>query len=288
MRVVFVTSGEQAEYSLTAIQGSGTPTNVSPPSEPISTLPKHELDVFCQSSTTLSNFRVEESGSLTYEGKGLAYVPVLLSYSFDGGTSWNTLTRVSTDSNGDFLAVWMLFVTGNYQLKADFTANSNYSRTITEISFSVTPSGEENIISVTSNSTISAFAFNSTSEQLAFSVSGPSGTSGEVSVYIPKILIPDVFALQVLLDNEPLQYNPESIGDSWLLTFTYHHSSHKVTVNLSEQLTAPSVTNQSEDSIAYGAIAVLSIIVAVAVLLIVRTKNRKNTVFNKVPLLGSK
>jgi uncharacterized protein YqhQ len=91
-----------------------------------------------------------------------------------------------------------------------------------------------------------------------------------------------------LLDNEPLQYNAESIGDSWLLTFTYHHSSHKVTVNLSEQLTAPSVTNQSEDSIAYGAIAGLSIIVAVAVLLIVRTKNRKNTVFNKVPLLGSK
>lgn len=272
MHVVVVTSSGQAEYSLTAVEGSGTPTSVSP-SEPVSSLPKPELDVFCQSSTTLSNFRVEVAGSLTYDGNSLADVPVLLFYSVDGGISWNKLTLVNTNSNGNFLAVWMLFVTGNYQLKAEFTGNSDYSRSSEEISFSVTPSGEENIISVTSNSTISAFAFNSTSKQLSFSVSGPSGTSGEVSVYVPKAIIPDVFALQVLLDDEPLPYDVESIGDSWLLTFSYHHSAHKVTVNLNEQLSTPATTTQSTDWITYSVIAALSIIFAV--LLIVRVRNRK-------------
>jgi hypothetical protein len=32
-------------------------------------------------------------------------LPVLFSYSIDGGKSWNQLTLVSTDSNGDLLVV---------------------------------------------------------------------------------------------------------------------------------------------------------------------------------------
>jgi hypothetical protein len=211
---------------------------------------------------------------LTYNGTGLAGVPILLSYSVSGGNSWNELTQVNTDDNGDFSAVWLLFVTGNYLLRAEWVGNSNYAETSTEISFVVTPSGEQDLISVASTSTISSFAFNSTSGQLFFNVSGPSGTTGHVYVYVPKSLIADVFDIQVFLDGNSLSYNAESTGDSWLVTFTYTHSTHEVAVNLNSTLPTPINVNEFWQWATYGFIIVLSL--TVAVLLI--SKKRKNTV----------
>jgi hypothetical protein len=274
MRIVVLTSGGKAEYTTNAIAGSDT----SPSLDPSSALPTPVLAVFCQSSTTFSNFRVEVSGSLTYDGKGLADVPISLSYSVNDGNSWNELTLVNTDNNGDFLAVWMLFVTGNYLLKAEWAGNSTYAETSTVISFSVTPSDEQSIISVASTSTISAFAFNSTSGQLAFNVSGPSGTTGYVYVYVPKSLITDIFDLQVFLDGKPLSYNAESTGDSWLVTFTYHHSTHEVTVNLNDTLSTPLNVNQFGQWVTYGVIIVLSVIVAVLLI----SRKRKTPLTPKV------
>lgn len=270
MRIVVLTSGGRAEYTASAVAGSGTPPN----SYPNSTPPTPVLAVYCQSSTTFSDFRVEIIGSLTYNGTGLADIPVLLSYSVNGGNSWNELTLVNTDNNGDFSAIWLLVVTGNYLLKAEWVGNSNYTGTSTEISFSVTPSSEQSIISVASTSTISAFALNSTSGQLAFNVSGPSGTTGHVNVYVPKSLITDIFDLQVFLDGKPLSYNAESTGDSWLVTFTYTHSTHKVTMNLNDTLSTPTNINQFGQWITYGAIIVLSVIVAVLLI----SRRRKNTI----------
>lgn len=262
-------SGGKAEYKTTVVAGSGIP----PDDYPNSTLPTPDLAVSCQSSTKFSDFRVEVGGSLTYNGTGVAGAPILLSYSVSGGNSWNELTQVNTDDNGEFSAVWMLFVTGNYLLKAEWSGNANYTEASTEISFVVAPSDEQNLISVASTSTISSFAFNSTSGQLVFDVSGPSGTTGQVYVYIPKSLVPDVFALQVFLDETPLSYDTESIGDSWLVTFTYSHSTHAVTVNLNNTHSTPINVNGFWQCATYGTIIALSL--TVAVLLI--SKKRKNT-----------
>jgi hypothetical protein len=197
-----------------------------------------------------------------------------LSYSVSGGNLWEELTLVNTDDNGDFLAQWMLFVTGNYLLKAEWNGNSNYSRTNTEISFSVTPSDKQTLISVTSNSTISAFAFNSTNEQLLFNVNGPSGTTGQVHVYVPKSLIADISHLQVFLDGEQLAYNSESTGDSWLVTFTYTHSKHEVTVNLNKNYSNTTNSNQTDQWATYGQIIALSGI-ATVLLIFTSLKLRK-------------
>jgi hypothetical protein len=269
MRIVVITSGGKTEYKTTVVAGSGIP----PDDYPNSTLPTPDLAVSCQSSTKFSDFRVEVGGSLTYNGTGVAGAPILLSYSVSGGNSWNELTQVNTDDNGEFSAVWMLFVTGNYLLKAEWSGNANYTEASTEISFVVAPSDEQNLISVASTSTISSFAFNSTSGQLVFDVSGPSGTTGQVYVYIPKSLVPDVFALQVFLDETPLSYDTESIGDSWLVTFTYSHSTHAVTVNLNNTHSTPINVNGFWQCATYGTIIALSL--TVAVLLI--SKKRKNT-----------
>jgi hypothetical protein len=255
----------QAAYAA-VVSNQFTP-NPTAPQTPV-------LDVSCRSSTPLLNFRVEISGSLTYNETGLQGCPILLSYSVDGGDSWSQLTSVSTDSNGEFLAVWLPAVTGNYLLKAEWAGDDDYSETSTVINFAVSPSGEENVFSVTSNSTISALAFNSTSGELDFAVSGPSGTAGYCNVYVPKTLISDASNLKVLLDRNPIAYDAASAGDSWFVSFIYPHSSHEVAVKMNTVPSAMVNGSQLAQWTPYGIIIVL--IVVIAVLLASRKTKKPN------------
>ncbi len=227
-----------------------------------SSIPTPTLTVSCRSSTTFSNFRVEVGGSLTFNGTGLQGSPVLLSYSVDGGDSWSQLTLVDTDNNGDFLAVWLPSVTGKYLLKAEWAGDDDYAETSTVINFAVSPSGEQTFFSVASNSTISLLAFNSTSGELYFTVSGPLETTGYCNAYVPKSLISDASNLKVLLDGNPITYDVEPLGDSWFVSFIYHHSIHEVTMKMS---VAPltTVNGNFEQWIPYGVIIVLIAVIAV-------------------------
>jgi hypothetical protein len=91
---------------------------------------------------------------------------------------------------------------------------------------------EQDIFSVESNSTITELAFNSTSSELTFVVSGPSGTTGYVKVTIAKSLVPNAENVNVYLDRQHLNYEGTSNADSWLLNFTYMHSSHQVKISM--------------------------------------------------------
>jgi regulation of enolase protein 1 (concanavalin A-like superfamily) len=199
------------------------------------TLQKPLLTASCRSSASYSNFNVEIKGSLTFNGTGISDAPILLSYSVTGGKSWEDLTLVNTGSDGSYSAVWMPSVTGNYLLKAVWEGNEDYSDISTIVNFAVTPFAEQSVFSVTSNSTISEFSFNSTSRELSFGVSGESGTMGYVNVYIPKSLIGDISSLKVYLDGNQIEYTAESQSDCWLLYFTYQHSTHMVTINMGSQ-----------------------------------------------------
>jgi hypothetical protein len=105
--------------------------------------PTPTLMVSCSGSIASSNFRVELSGSLTYNWTGLQGLPVLFSYSIDGGKSWNQLTLVSTDSNGDLLVVWLLYVTGIFLLKAEYLGGDNYSEISKVVKLRASPFGEQ-------------------------------------------------------------------------------------------------------------------------------------------------
>ena len=253
-----LTANGQAVY--TATVGSAETSDEPEPALTSTLTPT--LTVSCRSSTASSNFRVEISGSLTYNGTGLQGSPVLFSYSVDEGKSWNQLTLVSTDGNGDFLAVWLPYVTGDFLLKAEYPGDANYSETSTVVSFAVSPFGEQNVFSVTSNSTISALAFNATSGELGFTVSGPSETTGYVNVYVPKALVSDASSLKVLLDGNAVTFNAESLEDSWFISFTYPHSTHEVTLEMNA---APSTTvseNQLMQWLPYGIATVLTVLIA--------------------------
>ncbi len=202
----------------------------SPPSTNQSKIPT--LEISCQSSTNYHDFQVLISGRLTQNGSGIANAPILLSDSVNNGNSWIDLTTANTDRQGEFKVSWNAQVSGSYLVKATYEGNSVYFNTSTIVSFVVTPFQEQSVFSITSNSTITALYFNSTSNQLSFVTNGTSGTTGYVDLYVPKSLINDASNLHINLDRVPLTYTATTQGDSWLISFAYHQSSHHVTVDL--------------------------------------------------------
>jgi hypothetical protein len=190
------------------------------------------LTVFATSDTSQSDFNVQIQGNLTANGGAIANAPILLSYSVNGGKSWVDLALVQTNADGKYYAQWKPSVTGHYALKAIYEGNNELSNTTAAVNFIVEPYSQQSVFSVNSNSTLSEFAFNSTSRELRFSVSGNSGTSGYVYVTIPKSLVTDISTLAVYLDGNQTQYAYTTHDDSYLLYFSYHHSSHIVDIRL--------------------------------------------------------
>ncbi len=191
------------------------------------------LTTSCVSSVSASSFNVKINGDLTFNGSAISGAPILLSYSVTDGDSWQNLTTVHTGSDGSFSASWLLSVTGDYQLKAVFKGSEKYLATSNIVNFAIQPCSEQSVFSVDSNSTITNLAFNSTSQELCFGVSGDSGTTGYIEVYIPKSLVSDASNLKVYLDNNQIDYTSKSQSDFWLLYFSYNHSRHMVTISLS-------------------------------------------------------
>ena len=130
----------------------------------------------------------------------------------------------------------------------------------------------QSFFSIDSNSTLSELSFDSATKQLTFTVNGSSGTTGYVDVYIPKTLINDVSNLKVLLDGNTLPYSSQSIGDSWLVSFTYHHSTHQVTMNLNAASSNVLNVNQVVEGVLIG--AAISV-VAIALVLVIVKKTKK-------------
>jgi regulation of enolase protein 1 (concanavalin A-like superfamily) len=241
-------------------------TNIQPKPTPT-------LDISSQSSTSLNEFKVQIKGNLSYNSTALANEPILLSYSVNGGKSWQDLTLTYTASDGSYSAEWQPSVTGNYLLKAVYDGNDNYSSSSAIVNLAVTSYQEKNVFSVSTNSTISGLSFNSTNKELSFTVSGPTGTNGYANVYLAKTLVQDASSISVYLDGNKIDCQTTAIDDSWLLQFTYHHSTHEVKVNLAAASTGIS-GNSLENWITYAVIVSLVLIIVVAVLILVMRKKK--------------
>ena len=64
------------------------------------------------------------SGSLTSDGAGLSAIPILLSYSATGGSTWHDISQITTVSDGSYSIVWIPSATGEYVVKATWVGNS--------------------------------------------------------------------------------------------------------------------------------------------------------------------
>lgn len=259
-----------AQIYYKTLENNASSVTGSQPSAPLLTLR-------CTSTTSLIGFRVQIDGNLTKNNTGIPNAPILLSYSVTGGSRWIDLTLVDTDTNGNYLVVWAPAVTGNFQIKATYVDNETPLQTSTTVNLVVTPYLAQNpqLFSVASNSTVSNLAFNSTSQELSFTVTGPTGTTGYVEVCIAKSLIQDPANLKVYLDEEQLNYTSTQTEESWIIYFTYHHSTHTVTLNMG---TTQLKLFQETTVTITATVAVLTAIIGIA---IKRRKHHKTKVTRK-------
>ena len=93
------------------------------------------------------------------------------------------------------------------------------------------PQGE-NLFAVSTNSTVSSLAYNSTTNELSFTVTGPNGTTGYTQIYISKTLLQNPDGLTASIDGAQVNFTVSSIDDFWVLYFVYHHSIHNVAISM--------------------------------------------------------
>ncbi len=247
-----------------------TPTPTPAPNKPTPT-----IAVACKSTAIDSGFRVEINGLITCNGTKLSNKAVQLYYSNNGGTSWESLTRVNSGVDGKFSAVWISSASGNFGLKAVSEANSEYNQAATQVNFVISETPDKNVLSVTSNSTITQFKFDSETNQLSFKAEGASHTNGYVAINVPKTLVSDASNLKVYLDGNEVTFNSELQIDTWVITIYYTHSVHTIVMDLSG---TSNVDNQPLGQLPIIAVAIIAIvIIAVAVVAVLKKKQKTNS-----------
>ncbi|HSV49663.1 MAG TPA: hypothetical protein VLH35_05045, partial [Candidatus Acidoferrales bacterium] len=175
-----------------------TPTPVPTPRPEPSARPT--LDMYCTSTASSSNLKVEVSGTLTYNRTGIDTVPIYAAFSADGGNHWENFSLVQTHADGSFSTIWMPNATGNYQLSTQWDGNLTLHWINATLNLALTPDSDGNEFSVVSNSTLTNLAYNSTTRQLSFGTNGTQSTKGYLYASIPKTLTSDVNALEVRMD----------------------------------------------------------------------------------------
>ncbi len=246
---------------------TSNPTS-TPISKPVPKLEKPTIDLTCKGTGTDSGFKLEINGTLLLNGNPITNSPVQIYYSLDGD-KWEALAIANTLWDGSFGAVWCPDKAGSYLIKASSAATTNLEATSKVINVALTPDLENNVFTLNSNSTITQFAFNSTSNQLSFIASGDSGTIGHVEVYIPKSMFSEISQLKTYIDNKQVSFISESQGDWWLISFSYSHSQHIVTMLIDE---GTQTSNADYTPILMYAIpiAVIAIVVIAALVMLKR------------------
>jgi len=255
-----------------------TPTSTPSPNKPTPT-----ISVASKSTAIANGFRVEINGIITGNGTGLASKAVQLYYSNNGGANWESLTLVNSGNDGKFSAVWVSSASGNFVLKAVSEANSEYNQATTQFNFVISETPDKNVLSVTSNSTITEFEFNSVTNKISFKAAGTTDTKGYVAINVPKTLVGDISNLKVYLDGNEVTFNSELQIDTWVITIYYTHSAHTIVMDLSGS-GASNVDNQPLGQLPIYEIAIIAIVIIAVVAVAVLKKKQKT--FNE-PLSNS-
>lgn len=182
-----------------------------------------EWNVFVGCASSYISYQVRIEGNLTWGNKDMNGKLIVMQSNRTG-----LIANIRTGDNGVFSLLWEPTVSGTYQITFTWKFASYV------VTLGVTPQQKERVFSVISNSTVRQLAFNSTSKQLQFRVEGVTGTKGYVNVTIDKEIVSNASEIEVYLDGEDMNYSVDSLGDSWLLHFTYNHSSHQVNIGLNE------------------------------------------------------
>ncbi len=212
-----------------SVMGGWTSTRI----DYIRLLQPSEIALSASATSAQLGFNVVINGTLRSTcGEPLGGANVIISSRVAGDTQWNAISSATTYPDGTFSATWNPTATGAFNLKAAWNGNATHSGASEVKDISVERGTDEMLFCAESNSTLSSLAFNSTANEISFTVSGPSGTSGYVKFVISKLLFENMTALNVLMDGQQVTCNVTSLGDSWQLYFVYSHSTHAVAIRM--------------------------------------------------------
>lgn len=193
------------------------------------------MSLSTSAESTELGYILDFNGALmNLEGEPLVGKQVVLSYMISGIVVWNPFSSVTTDGNGVFSASWLPTATGSFMVKAEWQGDENYSAAYSVKNVSVLRGNEENVFMAESNSTLSSLSLNSTSNEISFIVSGPSGTTGYVRFLLSKSLLKDSADLKVYKDGALINCTVTSVGNQTVLYIVYSHSSHEMRISLPE------------------------------------------------------
>jgi hypothetical protein len=230
------------EIILTVQQTSNKPTpnptqtlNPTTSPTPKPTPSQAHISIFAQASSSTVGSAVYVKGFLTDNSDiSIQGKTITLSYTIANSDSWVPIGSGTTDGNGQFNVQWVSTASGTFTLRAKWDGNNNYLPATATTTLSFLPYENQNVFLIESNSTVSALAFNSTSLELSFAVSGPSDAIGYVRATIAKSLTTNAQDIKVYIDGNQLNYTLTSSSDLWRLTFYYHHSTHQISINLTD------------------------------------------------------
>jgi hypothetical protein len=259
------------DVKLTMVEGQGFNASYS---QTIEVVMSTSVSVSTGTSSTFVGFAVDVNGTLRdVHGNGLHGETVVLYYTFPGADTWVPISSDATDNLGNYHITWIPPATGYFTLKAEWLGNSTHLGTDNAVSLSSIPYRNQYVFSVESNSTVSAMAFNSTSSELSFILSGETGTRGYVKATIAKSLVANIADLHVYINGSQTEYSVDSLSDAWVLTFTCSHSVHYVTIswNLGTSGNQLDITRYI---VVVAAVIVLVIAISVGAVIVTRRKRR--------------
>jgi outer membrane protein assembly factor BamB len=232
------------------------------------------LTIDLSTSTSFIGFWVNISGRLAdYENMSINGAQILMQYSLTGTDPWNAITADHTEADGSYSALWVPAATGDFAVRATYQGNQTYPSSNSFINLAVKPYEERNVFSVTSNSSISELAFDTTDWALSLKATGPNGTSGFTKVIVAKSLVANSSNIQVYLDNKQTEFHVSSIDESWLITVTYEHSTHTLVVDLG----ANAIDKPLPGFIIVLSIVIISLMVILASLIYMRSRRTRQT-----------
>ena len=257
--------------------GNSTPSNEV---GPISASAFTTLNMETDSSSSSIGILITIAGQLKtiMYGEAIGGMNIDLSYSVNNGQTWIDIPSVTTSANGNFSTQWIPTATGVYMLKGSWAGNAAYqpSNSTMNLAVASTSGSDNDIFTVQSNSTISGLSFNSTSMQLSFTVSGQTGTYGYTRIVVSKQLVTDGAAIKLTMDGADLNYSISSTNSSWILYFTYHHSSHQVVADLAIHEPVNAAAGNDTPILIVGGLATVAIVfIAVLFVLYQRRKEKQ-------------
>jgi eukaryotic-like serine/threonine-protein kinase len=190
-----------------------------------------DLTLYLSSASSAVGLQINVIGQLSCNNKGVSYAPVLLSYSVTNGETWNEITQISTSSSGEYSAIWMPTATGQYLVKAEWVGNTTFPKSSIQSYMVVLPVQEQNVISVSSNSKVSNLVFNSSINEIHFTLSDLTEPTGYSDVSVPKNLVGNIQP-EVFCDGKEIDHETKLIEDTWLIHFSYITDVDEVTISM--------------------------------------------------------